>query len=121
MGTRLYPVGLKSEQLEQLAGVPAGTAVRLEAYEKTEPAMNDHEAMEIWYDGLFADEDMRSLHHFLMNGFHKLTDASCDIIREMDADYNSGATCDPVRVRELLQAQGADETALKIVVAVSWN
>lgn len=111
MGVLLYPEGLTGEQMEQLAGVPAGTWDRLLVHEAIMP--RDHNSIV-----LVHDPQMATLYHFKLFGFGKLTREALNILGSMGVDKSCGHTSEPDRVQALLRAQGIQSDIIK---SVSWS
>ena len=118
MGVLLYPEGLTGEQMEQLAGVPAGTWNRLTTHEAIMPRNHNSSKMGTWHEVLDHDPQMMALYHFKLFGFGKLTREALNILGSMGVDKSCGHTSKYDRVQALLRAQGIQSDVIK---SVSWS
>lgn len=106
MGVRLYPSGEYNEEL--LASVPAGTADRLNAYDKTMPKTDGPE-MDQWYKGLMADDAMDTLSHFRLFGWGRINPAVCEWIDSHGLNRDGGSV------------KGSDAATLLRLQCVEWK
>ena len=113
MGVRLHPTGCSIDQTERLAGVPAGTWARLEAYEERRP-LEDGPALAAWYHGLSSNADMNALHGFKLFGFGRILPATQAFIRKI-GDEDAGETSDPAYVLSLLSCQITEDRAAEVI------
>jgi hypothetical protein len=99
MGTRLYPSTKKTENLEILAGVPAGTTLKFEELEAKFKGDEDG-----FYDEIFKEEnrELNILHSFLLNGWGKLNTGSYYLIEKWGMDPVCGEVSEPLHVKGLL-------------------
>lgn len=100
MGTRLYVSTNKPEVLEILAGVPRGTAAKLEDLEQLRSDMGS----DAWYDMMDQHPDASTLWDFRLFGFGKLNGAQWDLAKEIceDDDVCCGHTEDPEQMLAML-------------------
>jgi hypothetical protein len=118
MGTRLYVNG--NEEL--IAGVPTGTAARLDAFKATQPPVGSRsEAEDKWYETLFADEALNRLHSFRLFGFSRLSHDAYRYVESLGLDPVCGSINDPKQVKEMLALQGVSIPGNAGVTEVSWS
>jgi hypothetical protein len=127
MGIRLYPNTQKVQSLEVLAGVPAGTAARLEAVKarhaeeakawafKTLREREDAEYAQ-WKEKQ-ADGHIGTYDTFLVFGWGKFRDHS------EDAPGCAGSLSDPAAIARLLAANGlpTDPVFIALTEGVFWS
>jgi len=117
MGVRLYPTfDLASDIVEVLAGVPEGTAARLETFKSLKSTMPEEE----WYDKLYEDSDLHALDHFDVFGWGKLTGPAFDFIRTNEWDESVGVASG-YDAHELLCRQGVSIPEGIKPFSVTWN
>lgn len=132
MGVRLYvsakfasePVGDNIPTTEELlAGVPAGTAAKLDEYEKTQPkncrVPGYHEAMDAWYAGRTGY--LETLDCYRAFGHGKLNHFDWDYIKSLGQDTENGSVTDPVQIKRLLETHRVNVPVCLEVTEVSWN
>jgi hypothetical protein len=117
MGVRLYPNTTDTASLEQIAGVPTGTAARLEALEAAHPERNhcnNYAAGEAFYNALYdGDRDVCHYHSFLLSGWGR-------VISDLCADC-AGSETHPDRVLQILRTQGvALDFEVALCEGVHW-
>lgn len=111
MATRLYPNTNSPEILEKLAGVPAGTARKLEAIrekyqaqrqeawatfhsiiaagstaEAAQEACYDHSVGEAEYNEISANPEVSRMDHFMVFGWSRLSPEASAIVAELGED-----------------------------------
>ena len=117
MAIRLYP-DCSIEEMERLAGVPAGTYARFKAYEATRPDVAGP-TMDAWYDGLYHDQDLVNLSNFITFGWGRLTTPAMAYKREHFPDsVYAGSTTDFRHAQALIQAMGI---VAEGVTSVRWS
>jgi hypothetical protein len=114
MATRLYPYTTDTAVLEKLAGVPAGTAAALEAYDHANKPTDFYgeesaAAWEAYFGNMTAA--MSSYDHFIVYGWGRLTRDASDVAARVPGDVHDGyaicgATDNTEAVRAILAAQG---------------
>lgn len=132
MGVRLYvsakhvgnPVGDNIPTPEELiAGVPAGTAAKLDEYTKTQPkdyrAPGYHVDMDAWYAGRTGY--MERLDTYRVFGHGKPNLFTVDYIESLGHDPQCGSITDSAQIKRLLEIQRINIPVCLEVTEVSWN
>lgn len=102
MGVRLYPCNQDAGLLEQLGGVPAGTAARIESAQAKERAGEYRFGMA---EALSNDEAAYELYCFQVYGWGRLTEATSALLESWGLNAVLGKEEDAERVSALLEAQ----------------
>lgn len=116
MGIRLYP-NCDTATRERLAGVPAGTWDRLQAFEAKCPKV-DGPTMTAWYDRLFKNSDLNTMHHFETFGWGRLTTEAIKFITKVQEFDYAGEITDPALAQGLIHAMGITAEG---VTSVRWS
>ena len=117
MGVRLYPAfGMSNDVLEVLAGVPEGTAARLETFKSLKSTMPEEE----WHDKLHEDSDLDTFDSFDLFGWGRLTGPAFDFIRTNEWDEHIGVASG-YDAHELLMRQGVSIPEGIKPFDVTWN
>ena len=74
--------------------------------------------MSAWYDGMFHDDRLHTLHSFKLYGWGRLTPDAIQYVQEI-GDENAGSINEPAKVLNLLYLQGVLDRAKK-VSSVRW-
>jgi hypothetical protein len=117
MATRLFPLTSTVALLEKIAGVPAGTAARLDQIEATIPEGCPR------YDAIQANPDVEAYHSLQLFGFGRLK--AFQLVRSLGMVEYSDGTQDPALIRQICRIQGnVPEEAVELMIengGVYWN
>jgi hypothetical protein len=117
MGVRLYPDTNVPEELERLAGVTAGTYLKLQELEALRPKQYGEE-LDNWYDKFFASgKEIVHLSNFLTYGWGKLRSEVVAYLKTKEMDLNAG-TIKGAEAQVVINLQGFSAPE---VTAVCWS
>ena len=106
MGTYVFPLTKDTAVLEQLAGVPQGTAARLRAIESQHPYhLTDDDQGQAMFDVIVADNDLEALRSFELSGWGRISPEFYHAVGGEDGGY-CGNKNDPAEIARLLCLQG---------------
>lgn len=123
MTTYLFPIPAAPETQnamnEQLAGVPAGTWMRLSALRAQHPT--GWESLE-YASAMMADAECANLDCFEVCGWGQPTREFLALVREFGLSPDCGQTTDSTQVRLLLGAQNLDVSFVQpLIVGLAWS
>jgi len=118
MGTRLYPITKKTEIIEQLAEVPAGTYAALEEFEanpENECTYGEYEDIEKNYEiHCRKTPGMQQLDGFILYGWNKFNGAALGVLKRWGLEREMGKTTNPIIVRALINSMEIDLKGVKL-------